>query len=233
MSREPRDRALAALSSFVISDATLRDTLTQIAEIVTDAVDPADFAGISLLGSDGRPTTAIYTDPESPEIDSAQYEAGEGPCLDSWRSSSVVTIGDTTTDRRYPPFCAAAAEHGIGSTVSLPLAAAAGTVGALNLYSHRRNGFAPRADLDLAAELIVVAANLVANTQSYWGAVELAEQLEAALESRATIDQAKGILMADAPGIGPEGAFELLRRASQRENVKLRDIARRIVEGRS
>ena len=68
---------------------------------------------------------------------------------------------------------------------------------------------------------------------SYWGAFELTQQLDDALSSRATIEQAKGVLMATTPGLYPEGAFDLLRRASQRENIKLRVIARRIVEQRT
>ena len=59
-----------------------------------------------------------------------------------------------------------------------------------------------------------------------------ATHLNQALESRGTIEQAKGILMATSDVTADE-AFDMLRAASQRENVKLRDVAKRIVERRS
>ena len=55
------------------------------------------------------------------------------------------------------------------------------------------------------------------------------EQLKTALLSRATIEQAKGILMST-NHCSPDEAFEILVKASQRENAKLRNIARRIVD---
>ncbi len=71
----------------------------------------------------------------APEIDSAQYETGIGPCLDAFRHQEVFRIDDTTKDDRWPPFSEAAAAHGIHSTVSLPLVANHEGLGALNLYS--------------------------------------------------------------------------------------------------
>jgi AmiR/NasT family two-component response regulator len=56
------------------------------------------------------------------------------------------------------------------------------------------------------------------------------EDLRAALATRPVIDQAKGILVAQL-GCSPEAAFELLLLASQRDNRKVREIARAIVEG--
>lgn len=74
------------------------------------------------------------------------------------------------------------------------------------------------------------AAAVLANAQAYWDAHTLSQQLNEAMHSRAVIEQAKGIVMARTAGMGPDQAFEALRRASQRENVKLRTIAQRIVD---
>ena len=78
--------------------------------------------------------------------------------------------------------------------------------------------------------LASAAAIVLANASAYWEANQLSEQLNQAMRSRAVIEQAKGILMARSPDLGPDEAFEVLRKASQRENVKLRDIAQRIVD---
>jgi AmiR/NasT family two-component response regulator len=67
---------------------------------------------------------------------------------------------------------------------------------------------------------------------AYWTAFDLGVHLNEALKTRAVIEQAKGMIMARSPGLTPDEAFDLLRKASQRENVKLRLIAQRIVERR-
>ncbi len=70
---------------------------------------------------------------------------------------------------------------------------------------------------------------MLANAQAYWNAYELSQQLEQAMVSRAGIEQAKGVLMAQS-GVSSDEAFELLKRASQRENRKLREVAEEIVK---
>jgi AmiR/NasT family two-component response regulator len=72
-------------------------------------------------------------------------------------------------------------------------------------------------------------ATVIANARAYWGAKEMADQLRHAMESRATIEQAKGILISQSR-VSADEAFEILVRASQRENRKLREIATDIVE---
>lgn len=74
---------------------------------------------------------------------------------------------------------------------------------------------------------------ILANASAYWDAADLNEQLDQATQSGAVTEQAKGILMAGPPAMGPDEAFEVLRRSSQRENVEVRDIAQRIVDERS
>ena len=74
---------------------------------------------------------------------------------------------------------------------------------------------------------------MLANVAAYWEALKLGEQLSQSIKSRAVIEQAKGMLMGARRTMSADEAFELLRAASQRENVKLRDIAQRIVDRRS
>lgn len=58
---------------------------------------------------------------------------------------------------------------------------------------------------------------------------EVEQAMESVLESRPVIEQAKGALML-AYSLDAESAFALLRRYSQNVNVKLRDVARSVVE---
>ena len=229
METDPQVHAFEALSRFLIARSPLRDTLTQISRIGVDTLPGAAFAGMTLVNGNGRATTAVFTDDESPEIDEAQYRSGQGPCLDAWRRNEVVRIDDISAGyATYPEFCTAAAEHGVGSTMSLPLHADGEGLGALNLYARTTHAFDER-DEQMGMSLVAVASVLLANSRAYWGAVELSQQLDEALSTRPIIDQAKGILMAQTPGLDAEGAFDLLRKASQRENHKLRDIAARII----
>ena len=230
MSSDASVQALRALSRFLISESSMGDTLLQVSQITTDAMPAAEMAGIALLGEDGKPTTGVFTDPEAPEIDSAQYESGNGPCLQAWRTGRVVRLDDMSRAANdYPEFALLAKRHGVESTLSLPLMAGDHGVGALNLYSRRPNGFT-EADEAIGMDLASAAAIVLANASAYWEASQLSEQLTQAMKSRAVIEQAKGVLMARSPHLGPDEAFDLLRRASQRENVKLREIAQRIVD---
>jgi GAF domain-containing protein len=232
MVSDPRSAALRALSGFLFSDVGLGDTLLRVAEITTQALPAAGMAGIAMLDEFGKVRTGVYTDPLSPELDSAQYESGRGPCLDAWRQGRIVRIDDMNQAKGdYPEFAAAALDHGVLSTLSLPMVAGDEGIGALNLYAREPGGFG-EADEDLGLELAGAAAIVLSNAHAYWTAVELGEGLSEAMKSRAVIEQAKGMLMASSPDLDPEAAFDLLRRASQRENVKLRDIAQRIVDRR-
>jgi len=232
MPSDARGQALRALSNFLVAKTSLGDTLLRVSQITTDAMPAAEMAGITMLAEDGKPKTSVFTDDEAPEIDKAQYESGRGPCLDSWRMGKVVRLDDLATAAdEYPEFSERARAHGVQSSLSLPLIAGDDSVGALNLYARVTNGFTDE-DEAIGKELATTAAIVLANASAYWEAAELSEQLGEAMRNRAVIEQAKGILMARSPHLDADVAFGLLRQASQRENVKLREIAQRIVDRR-
>jgi len=140
----------------------------------------------------------------------------------------VVEITSTIEPGPWPEFRRAAADHGIHSTLSLPLVVDKAGVGAMNLYASHPQAFGD-ADRDIATLFASQASIVLANAEAYWDARELSAGLGEAMKHRAVIEQAKGILMG-AEGCEEEEAFQLLVRASQRENVKLRDVACRLVE---
>ncbi len=230
MLSDAQAQALRALSNFLVAKTSMGDTLLNVSQITVDAIPGAEMAGISLLGEDGRPTTGIFTDEESPEIDASQYESGRGPCLDSWREGRVVRVDDMqAAAATYPEFAKAAQAHGVLSTLSLPLKAGEERLGALNLFARVGDAFSTD-DEALGTDLAAAAAIVLANASAYWAASQLSEQLGQAMQSRAVIEQAKGIVMARSPQVTADEAFDVLRKASQRENVKVRDIAQRIVD---
>ena len=113
----------------------------------------------------------------------------------------------------------------------LPLVVDQRAIGALNLYSRQEGGF-DEDDRETAELFASQAAIVLANSQAFWDARALNIGLGEAMKNRAVIEQAKGILMARQQ-CGEEEAFDLLVRASQRENIKLRTVAQRIVDNAS
>ena len=215
---------LAELARFVITDGTLDDALLWVAELACKVV-PGDMAGITLL-AEGRPATGVFTDPQAAELGIAQYGAG-GPYRESFRRQQVYRIDSTCTAQRWPEFTAAAVAHGVTATLSVPLTACGECLGVLALHS-RTGPFTDEAVFQ-AENFAAPASVLLANVQAYWDVRQLAERLQRAMRSRATIEHAVGIMMARG-GRTAEEAFQLLVRASQRENRKLRTIAAEIVD---
>ena len=118
------------------------------------------------------------------------------------------------------------------STLSLPMISGEVAVGAMNLYAHVPDGFSDD-DEAIGMDLAGVAGSVLSNVSAYWTAFDLSQNLNEAMKTRAVIEQAKGMIMARSPGVTADDAFDVLRKASQRENVKLSLIAQRIVERRS
>lgn len=223
------DDGLAELSQYFVGDQTMLDTLHRVATLAVEAIEPAAYAGLTML-IDGELMTGVFTDVEAPEIDRAQYETGEGPCLDAFRTGEIHRVIATDGDGPWPAFRAACLERGIMSTASFPMLIDDVRHGALNMYSTSTDAFGAdeiRTGRSFAAQAGVV----VAYARSYWNARQLSEHLEAALVHRAEIEQAKGIIIAST-GVSPDAAFEVLVRQSQHENRKLRDVAAELVKSK-
>jgi GAF domain-containing protein len=227
LSHAPLTESLFALSRFFVGDGTVVETLQRVTDLATDAVEGADLAGITMF-VEGRHRTAVFSDGLVPEIDQAQYDTGEGPCVEAFRLGEPREIESTLVDGPWVEFRRVAAEHGILSTLSSPLLFNLESIGALNFYSHRERGFSDQ-DREMSTLFASQAAIVLSNAQAYWDAHQLSVRLGTAMESRAVIEQAKGILMSN-EGCDADAAFEVLVKASQRENMKLRDVAQRIVD---
>lgn len=224
--------ALADLSDLLNQTEDLGRVLQRSVEQVTRAIPGADMASVSVLRDDGTTAeTAASSSERVWVIDDDQYAAGDGPCLEAARTGQVVRVGVEQARERWPDFARSARAAGVGSYLSAPLSVDETFAGSLNLYSEQAHGFG---DLDEALLRLytTAAAAAIASTRRYAQARDLAIQLSQALDSRAVIDQARGILMAT-HGIDAQQAFALLARESQNTNVKLREVAARLVESTS
>jgi GAF domain-containing protein len=200
--------------------------LRRVCEQVTRAVPGVDEASITLL-ADGVATTAATTNDTVAALDRDQYAAGDGPCLEAARTGNLVRVSLVDAAERWPTFATDSAAAGFVSFLSAPLVVEDGCAGAVNCYSTRDHGFAELDEklLDLFAGAVTAA---LRTHRRYQQAHETAEQLREALTSRAVIDQAKGILMA-LYKVSADQAFTLLVEQSQNDNIKVRDLATRII----
>ena len=179
------------------------------------------------MRSNGRPVTVACTDPVAAKVDAVQYELDNGPCLHAMRDGHVVHIENTADKARWPEFERQAASHGIRSCLALPLRSQGRPIGALNLYARDASAFGA-AEAERAAQFAENASGALTLAIRLASHAALIEQLRSSLLSRAVIDQALGIVMAR-EHCTQTRAFDILRAASQRTNVKLRDIASAIV----
>jgi transcriptional regulator with GAF, ATPase, and Fis domain len=211
-------QSVLVVQDFIGGNTELGQALTRLSELATDAF-AADMAGLTLNDASGRARTAVYTDRTAPEIDQAQYDADRGPCLDAFRKHEVFLMEDAAEEERWPEFAAAALAHGMRSSISLPLLVGAEGIGALNLYCSQAQCLD-----DEAVAGGVLFAGQAAIVAAYYDKADTADHLRRAMESRAEIEQAKGVIMASV-GCSAEEAFDLLRQQSQTENRKLREVA--------
>lgn len=221
---------LLRLGGLLVSEETVQSTLDLISKLAHATLPKTSGAGVTLI-EEGKKRTAAYSDEIVKRADALQYDLGEGPCLSAWDDKRPYRIDHMAVEERWPKWCPAAAAMGMQSALSVPLLVRGDARGALKVYSDRPHNYGER-DIEIVSMFAEQAASVLANVQAYSEAQQLGEQLKEALKNRDIIGEAKGILM-ERQGIDEERAFVALRRISQQHNVKVRDVARRIVEEKS
>lgn len=217
--------SLSALSQLATGQMQLSDMLTRVAELAVLAIPGADGAGLTLLEKN-RHDTIVASAAFVAQVDAIQYGIKEGPCITAAAEARTVRSGSLGVDAQWPRFGPRVGRLGVHSVVSLPLLTSDGVLGAMNVYAHQRDAFDEHAAL-IGEAFAVPAAIAVQNAQVLAQTRRLASQLQAALSSRSTIDQAMGIVMSRV-GCDPDEAFDRLRQLSQSEQQKLHTIAQNI-----
>jgi ANTAR domain/GAF domain len=225
-SLEELSRSVAQAAATLFSAGSVLDTLDSVVGMALMTIEGCDLAGIFVMEGDVL-TTPASTGPAVLEIDAVQCRTGEGPCLDAFVHRQMIYADDLRTDLRWPAFSAPARGWGIRSVLSLPLAPDS-QEGALNLYAYYPAAFGV-VDRAKATILVSLASLALSVAQSHEDEDRRAENLNAALGTRETIGEALGILM-ERERITPNQAFDVLRRASQHLNIKLREVAQNLVD---
>jgi hypothetical protein len=231
------------IAEAVMADAPLREDGPDAAEvrlnrllnlILEAAVEALGFDAATVTARHGRDlATVVATDQRMIALDDAQYDSGEGPCLTVLEPHDPIALDDAgELEDRWEHFSRTAAHLGVHSTLSMHLPVDSADVAAsLNLYSRQRLGLSDdqvRAAVPFAEQL----AAAIVSVDAYRSAARLARDMAEAMRARAVIEQAKGMLMSD-QRISADEAFDQLSRLSQHENVKLRDVAQRLVDERT
>jgi len=228
MSAQPTDpaAAFAEFGRIRFGETDLAGVLTRVAELAREALPGADEVSITLVRA-GRPYTAAYTGEMALRLDERQYEGGAGPCLQAAAEKTVVLVPDTATDTRWHGWAAEAAATGVGSVLSAGLPVLESVAGAVNSYGLRPHAFDDDT-VQLAQRFAGYATVALANAHLHDSTANLAQHMQAAMESRAVIEQAKGIIMGERRCSADE-AFAVLTKISQDSNRKLRDVAAALV----
>ncbi|NEK60104.1 GAF and ANTAR domain-containing protein [Geodermatophilus sabuli] len=219
---------LRDLSRVVLAGRSLDEALGDVTDIASRGIPGAESTSITLIRGE-KAFTAAYTGEMSLAADELQYDQGYGPCMDAGRGGVVLRIDDMRTEQRWPDYVSRVVGVGVLSSLSVPLPFQGTSIGALNIYSSQPAAFATPESLDAGSQVAGAIAVAVANADAHARLGEHARNMQLAMQSRAVIEQAKGVLMAQRR-VDAEQAFEILREASQRYNRKLRDIAVGIVE---
>ena len=211
----------AGIARTLLSERDLETILRKIVAVAVEEVDACESAGIELVQK--RVIRPVVASSEvARRISEVQNEVGEGPCLSAIEEHETFRTDDLERDDRWPKFSELArTETDVRSILGFRLFADEDTMGALDLYSSKPDAF--------DEEAMAIGAILAAHAAIAMSWAREREYMQAAVQNRDIIGQAKGLLMARR-NVDSDAAFELLRDASQRRNVKLHQIAGQVID---
>ena len=220
--------SLADAARLLKDDEVPDEVLHRLTALGVELVPGGNAAAVT-IALDKSGLTFAASDRRLDELHRVQFDSGDGPVVETLRHNEPRRIDDTTAECRWPAFCRAAAETGFRSCLVLPLRTDRQPAGAVALYGQDPDVFGEAAH-DIALLFAAQGGTAVRNASLYRTCRRMVSNLHVGLESRAVIEQAKGILHAEL-GVSTEEAFRLLSRYSQHTNQRVRKISARLVQG--
>ena len=208
------------------------DILVQSSTTFTSAVE----AGLMLADAGGTLHVVASTSERVAEVEEAQLDLHEGPCLVSFRTALAVEVPDIAASRsRWPDFAAVAERRGFLAAHAVPLRHRTTTLGGINLFGDRLGALSDRdatlVDATLVDAMAQMATISVIQHQIAAKQATVNDQLQNALESRVLIEQAKGVL-SQLHAVQIDDAFRMMRTYARSTGTKLRDVAENVVRRR-
>jgi GAF domain-containing protein len=231
LSREERlTGTFVELADSLVDRFDIVDLLTLLAERSVEIFD-VDAAGLLMADTVGELRLMAATNETIELVELMQLQADQGPCLDCFRGGAPVLVADLgSSAERWPRFVPEAMTAGFSAVHALPLRLRGKVLGALNLFRTTPGGL-DQADATAAQALADVATVALLQQRAVSEAQTLAEQLQDALNSRVAIEQAKGVLAAQAD-LGMDEAFLQLRGYARAHQRLLTRVAEDVVAGR-
>jgi hypothetical protein len=211
-----------------VTNKSLSRSLNELVSLAARQVRACSGASATLWRR-GEPAVIAASHPDISGLIDVERANGAGPELAALASGAAVSCPDTVAENRWPGYAQAALERGVRCSVTLAHVAEAAAV-TLSLFGARPRVLDPE-QLPLAELLVAMGGAVIGNMSSYTDAERTALQLREAAESRALVDQAKGILM-HALGCSADQAFERMREISQQHSLKVTEVARRIIDSK-
>jgi len=234
MPTETRESKLSAafvkLADTLVTEFDVVDLLHWLVGQCTDILD-TQAGGLMLADPTGQLQLVASTSEEAELVEIFQLAAGEGPCLDCFRTGTPVTVGNIEVDGgSWPTFSAEALKFGFRSVHATPLRLRGQIIGTMNLFSHHIGALVSE-DIAVAQALADVATIGILQERHIRSANVVAEQLQRALDSRILIEQAKGVLAATM-NTTMNDAFAIMRTYARDRNLPLRQVAEDVIAGR-
>jgi hypothetical protein len=209
-----------------VAGASGSRSLNRLADLAARQV-PACSGAIAAIWRDGELVAMTATHPDLSELFEVTNDSGSGPWLAALATGEMVSCPDTLTEKRWPEYASAALFRGVRCSVTMVRVARPVAI-TLSLFA-ARPGVLDAGQVAVAQLLVAFGGTMMGNASTYGDSQRTALQLQDAADSRALVDQAKGILM-HAFGCTAEEAFERMREQSQRRHVKVTEVARTIIE---
>jgi transcriptional regulator with GAF, ATPase, and Fis domain len=229
MERPDFGTTLVELADTLVKDFDVVDFLHTLTQRCVDLVD-VDAAGLALADHSGILRVVAASSEQARLLELFEVQNEEGPCLDSYRTGKVIVEEQLDASDRWPRFGEQALADGFRSVQAVPMRLRDEVIGALNLFRLARGRLSDQ-ESSICRALADVATIGLLQERAVREARVLAEQLQAALNSRVVIEQAKGVL-AQQVHVEMGVAFELLRGFARAHNRLLADVARDLVEAR-
>jgi GAF domain-containing protein len=218
-----------ALADTLVADFDIIDFLDVLTGHCVDLLE-VTAAGVLLVDHRGTLNTVAASTEQAMVLELLQLQNDEGPCLDCYHSGQAVACADIAgAAGRWPLFAVAAADAGFAAVHAVPLRLRDTVIGGLNLFSARPGPLDPEV-LGLGQALANVATIGILHQRTIRQDEVVIEQLQAALNSRILIEQAKGVL-AERLQVTVQRAFVLLRGYARRTSQQLADVAADVVDG--
>jgi GAF domain-containing protein len=219
-------QALNELGKLRFGEMQVEDAMHQIVQ-TTHAIFDVDGAGLMLTDVDHHLLNAAVSDERMRYLEELQIRHQEGPCIAAFEDKELVRAEDLMQEGRWPSFSKDALTCGIRAVLASPIPYNQDAVGVVAVTSEDRRPWSAEAELALLA-FTDLAALLIASMLLGEQQTELAAQLQSALNSRAIIEQAKGVLIGQ-QGLTAHSAYVQLRARARAERRKLAIVSAEVV----